>query len=115
MTRITRALAVATAVVLLGGVATATYAGTGKSLLLGQQNKAPKTPVLISKPGPALALKGQKGKPPLAVSSSKQIAHLNASLLGGKTAAALGTRAKIFTLRASAAGIHGFVADLPGL
>jgi hypothetical protein len=43
------------------------------------------------------------------------VTHLNASLLGGKSAAALETSAKIFTLNPNSGPLTQFTADLPGL
>ena len=115
MRRLTRIMGISTTVVLLSGIATATYAGTGSPLLLGHKNKAPRTTLLISKHGPALSLKAPSGQPPFAVSSSKQVTHLNASLLDGKAATALETRARIYTLNALSGPISRFTADLTGL
>jgi hypothetical protein len=101
--------------VLLGGVATATYAGTGSSLVLGHKNKASHTTVLTSKHGPALSLKAPHGTPPFAVASTTRVKHLNASLLNGKSATALESKAHVFTLNAHAGAITSFSADLAGL
>jgi hypothetical protein len=70
------------------GIATA---ANGGSLLLGHANVATKTTTLRDAKGTPLSLVGKKSKPPLTVNSSKQVPHLNASLLGGQTAAGLAT------------------------
>jgi hypothetical protein len=70
------------------GIATA---ANGGSLVLGHANTATKTTTLKDKKGTPLALVGKKSKPPLTVNSSKQVAHLNASLLGGQSATGLAT------------------------
>jgi len=75
--------AIALGLVLAGGA----YAATGGNLLLGRANEADKTTVLRnSGSGPALELKARPGTPPLKVNTTKQVAKLNASRLGGKTA-----------------------------
>jgi hypothetical protein len=71
-----------------GGLGIAT-AANGGSLVLGHHNTATKTTTLTDKHGTPLALVGKKTKPPLKVNSSKQVAHFNASLLGGLSAAQL--------------------------
>jgi hypothetical protein len=57
--------------------------------VLGHENAATKTTTLRDTRGTPLKLVGKKSKPPLAVNSSKQVNHLNASLLSGATAAQL--------------------------
>lgn len=66
-------------------------AGNGGSLRLGHHNSATKTTKLSDSKGTPLSLKAGHGKPPLAVNSSKQVKHLNASLLGGSSASSLQT------------------------
>jgi hypothetical protein len=70
------------------GVATA---ANGGSLILGQSNSATSTTSLTDRHGTPLSLIGSHSKPPLSVNSSKRVAHLNASLLGGQPARALAT------------------------
>lgn len=81
-----------TIVVCGAGVATA---ANGGSLVLGHKNTATKTTTLTDKHGTPLALIGKASKPPLTVNSSKQVAHLNASLLGGHSAAQLAPHAYV--------------------
>jgi hypothetical protein len=70
----------------VGGLGVAT-AANGGSLTLGQHNTATSTTTLKDRHGTPLSLFGKKSKPPLKVNSSKQVKHLNASLLGGLSAA----------------------------
>jgi hypothetical protein len=77
-------------VLTVGGLGIAT-AANGGSLVLGHHNTATKTTTLKDKHGTPLSLVGKKSKPPLKVNSSKQVSHLNASLLGGSSAAQLAT------------------------
>jgi hypothetical protein len=74
----------------VGGLGIAT-AANGGSLVLGHHNTATKTTTLKDKHGTPLSLVGKKSKPPLKVNSSKQVAHLNASLVGGRSASQLAT------------------------
>ena len=74
----------------VGGLGVAT-AANGGSLVLGHHNSATSTTTLKDGKGTPLSLVGKKSKPPLKVNSSKQVAHLNASLLGGQSASALRT------------------------
>jgi hypothetical protein len=76
--------------VVVAGLGVAT-AANGGSLVLGQGNTATATTTLTDTSGTPLSLVGKSSKPPLKVSSSTQVAHLNASLLGGKPASALAT------------------------
>jgi hypothetical protein len=68
------------------GIATA---ANGGSLVLGHHNSATKTTTLKDKDGTPLSLAAKKSKPPLKVNSSQQVAHLNASLVGGLSASQL--------------------------
>jgi hypothetical protein len=77
------------------GIATASNGG---SLVLGHANSATKTTTLKDAKGTPLTLVGKKSKPPLTVNSSKQVAHLNASLLGGQSATGLATSGSAATL-----------------
>jgi hypothetical protein len=72
----------------VGGLGVAT-AANGGSLVLGHHNSATSTTTLKDSKGTPLSLIGKKSKPPLKVNSSKQVAHLNASLLGGLSASAV--------------------------
>jgi hypothetical protein len=76
--------------VVVAGVGVAT-AANGGSLVLGHANSATATTTLTDTSGTPLSLVGKSSKPPLSVNSSKQVAHLNASLLGGQSASTLGT------------------------
>jgi len=66
-------------------------AANGGSLILGHSNTATATTTLRDSHGTPLSLVGKGSAPPLKVSSSKQVNHLNASLLGGESAAQLAT------------------------
>jgi hypothetical protein len=89
-----RPIAIAAA---LGSVAIATAgtgiatAANGGSLILGHRNHSGTTTTLATHHGVPLALRGPKSAAPLRVSSHHKVAHLNASLLDGKTATALAT------------------------
>jgi hypothetical protein len=72
----------------VGGLGVAT-AANGGSLTLGHHNTATSTTTLEDSQGTPLSLSGKKSKPPLKVNSSKQVKHLNASLLDGQSAATL--------------------------
>jgi hypothetical protein len=74
----------------VGGLGVAT-AANGGSLRLGASNHATKTTTLTDRKGTPLALVGRTSKPPLTVNSSKEVAHLNAAKVGGRTAASLET------------------------
>jgi hypothetical protein len=66
-------------------------AANGGSLILGHSNTATATTTLRDSHGTPLSLVGKASAPPLKVSSAKQVNHLNASLLGGESAAQLAT------------------------
>lgn len=66
-------------------------AANGGSLILGHSNAATATTTLRDSHGTPLSLVGKASAPPLKVSSAKQVNHLNASLLGGESAAQLAT------------------------
>ena len=74
------------AIVLVGGTA---EAATGGSFLLGRSNTAGATTTLTNSAGTALRLNSPAGRAPLSVSNTTQIPGLNASYVGGKTAAQL--------------------------
>ena len=67
--------------IVVGGLGVAT-AANGGSLILGHSNSATSTTTLTDPDGTPLSLVGKSSKPPLKVSSSAQVPHLNASLLG---------------------------------
>lgn len=94
MIRILRSGVVAGAIgalsVVVAGVGVAT-AANGGALILGHGNSATATTTLTDSSGTPLSLVGKSSKPPLKVNSTKQVAHLNASLLGGKSATKLAT------------------------
>jgi hypothetical protein len=79
---------IGTLCVVVGGVGV-TAAATGGSLVLGHHNSATTTTTLENPKGTPLSLVGKKSKPPLTVNSSKQVAHLNASMVDGQTASQL--------------------------
>jgi hypothetical protein len=95
-----------TSLTIVGGAAvlalaanTVTYAATGDTFILGHSNGASRTTTLTeSAPGPALALKSQGNlRPSLTVTSKAQVKNLNASLLGGSTAADLSSNAVTYS------------------
>jgi hypothetical protein len=78
---------------LVGGANIGAYAASGRPLLLGTANHATSTTTLgVSARKPALALQTRKGVPPLKVGSSAVVKHLDADLLDGRSAGALGVR-----------------------
>jgi hypothetical protein len=86
------------AVVLVGGANLAAYAANGHALLLGQANKESKTATVANTgKGAALSLKTSKKSPPLTVTSSKVVKHLNADSVDGAAASALRTTAYVLT------------------
>jgi hypothetical protein len=92
---------VAAATVLVAGADLASYAATGQPLVLGHANSAVGTTSLKNVGrGPALSLNSIRSSPPLVVNSKKMVKHLNANMVGGKTAAQLSpqmTRVRIGT------------------
>jgi hypothetical protein len=66
-------------------------AANGGSLTLGHTNTATATTTLKDTHGTPLSLDGSTTKSPLKVNSSKEVAHLNASAVDGKSAGALET------------------------
>jgi hypothetical protein len=92
------------------------YAATGHDLILGGHNTASKTTTLSrSGAGVALALKTRVDEPPLSVNSHKQVANLNASLVGGLAASSLQTRDYQYTLPDSSNVASSFRYSLTGL
>jgi hypothetical protein len=100
---------------LVGGANLAAYAANGKPLLLGKANKETKSAVLQNTgAGPALKIKTKASAPPLAVSSSKKVANLNADKLDGLDSQALQTYTTMYTLPPESA-LSNFAVALPGL
>jgi hypothetical protein len=113
--RSTRTLAVtalvAAAVVGFGG---ASYATTGHFLVLGHGNSSHKTTtVAMTGHGPALRLKTKKSSPPLAVTSSRLVKHLNAAEVGGMTAADLRGTAALYIVTPASSSASSLSAVLP--
>jgi hypothetical protein len=80
----------AAAGVLVAGLDLASYAATGHAFVLGHANMAGGTTSLKNTGrGPALSLNSAKSAPPVKVTSSKMVKHLNANMVGGRTAARL--------------------------
>jgi hypothetical protein len=96
------------ATVLVAGADLATYAAGGAApLVLGHGNTAQHPTKLRNRgKGPALSLTAKKG-PALAVNSTAQVPRLNASLVGGKDAAALEPATTVYTLPGATLP-HGF-------
>jgi hypothetical protein len=93
--RATHLIAALAVLVALSGTA---VAANGGAIGLGQRNVASKPTTLTDKRGTPLALVAKHGKPPLSVSgNSTQVPSLNASLLGGLSAASLQPQDKAFT------------------
>jgi hypothetical protein len=70
-------------------------AANGGSLVLGHHNAATSTTTLTDNHGTPLALHGKTSDPPLTVNSSKEVKHLNAATVGGKSASALETSGSV--------------------
>lgn len=87
------------ALVLVGGANLAAYAANGRPLLLGHTNtESQPASVTNTGSGPALSLRTSRKSPPLAVTSSKTVKHLNADSVDGKGAAALQTQATTWSI-----------------
>ncbi|HEX3932661.1 MAG TPA: hypothetical protein VHW64_18340 [Nocardioides sp.] len=85
--------------VLVGAANLGAYAASGRPLLLGHRNRATATTSLATTGrSPTLTLRSAHGAPPLAVSSSKVVKHLNADRVDGKDAAELGAPALTYRL-----------------
>ena len=93
-----RALAVVTAAtVLVAGVALSANAAGGNWLVLGAHNDTHRTTTVDNHGrGAALQLRTRPGAPPLAVTSRRWVARLNADRLDGMHADALRTRAYVY-------------------
>ena len=77
---------------LIVGVASAAFGANGDGFLLGRRNAASAVSTLAKRgTGPALRLQVGSG-PPLAVTSSKQVANFNADKVDGKDVSQLGVR-----------------------
>jgi hypothetical protein len=84
---------------LVGAANLGAYAASGRPLLLGGHNSSPvTTTVTDTGSGPALTLRTSAKAPPLAVSSSKVVKHLNADRVDGLRAADLGAEAFTYLL-----------------
>jgi hypothetical protein len=84
----------ATVVALLAlvvSLAGTTYAATGGTLILGHANSAGQVTRLTNPNGTALSLFSKSGTPALRVGNRQQVPNLNASFVGGKSAAQLET------------------------
>jgi hypothetical protein len=109
----------AAAAVLVGGADLASYAATGNAFILGHSNSAGTTTSLKNTGrGPALSLNSIKSAPPLVVNSSKMVKHLNANMVGGKTASQLAGTVLRFPIGAQGQSFAGgtnqlFYAKLP--
>jgi len=101
-TVIAGATIVALGLVSLNGIA---VAATGHGLILGKVNSASSTTTISrSGNGPALSLLTKSSQPPLTVSSSKLVKHLNADAVDGLHASSLQTSVLRYTLPATIAG-----------
>lgn len=84
---------------LVGAANLGAYAASGQPLLLGHRNHAAATTGLATTGRtPALTLRTSPKAPPLTVSSSKVVKHLNADRVDGQDAADLGARAITYEL-----------------
>jgi hypothetical protein len=102
--------AIGALVVVGGGLGVAT-AANGGSFILGGSNSATHTTTLKDTSNIPLSIVAKKGKAPLSVNSKGQVKNLNASELGGLTAAGLSTgsaiqlKADVFSSTAQAVGL----------
>ena len=95
------------AAVIVGALNFAAYAANGHPLLLGGSNGESRTAsVTNTGTGPALTLKTSPKAPPLTVTSSKLVKHLNADTVDGLSASSLGVTVMKFVLTN---GDSGFV------
>ncbi len=98
------------------GINAIAYAATGGNLILGHSNAANRVTKLVrTTRGPALALKVKSHQAPFTVNSTKQVAKLNASYVGGLSARSLQTRGIEYTLPASTTPIATATYLLGGL
>lgn len=107
----TAALVAVAALGLATAANTASYAAGGPSVGLGRANHSAHTTSISSTHGPALSLRSRPSSPSLAVSSTKQVARLNASMVGGKTAAALEPTTKVYSLGTAAGPLPSYTTD----
>lgn len=103
------------ALVLVGGANLGAYAANGHPLLLGHAN-AESQPASVANTGkgPALSLRSSRTSPPLAVTSSRLVRHLNADSVDGKGAAALQTRAATWTVPSGTTMLYRLDGLAPG-
>ena len=87
------------ALVVVGGLNLVAYAANGRPLLLGQHNRET-TSTSLRNPGagPALRLRSREAAPPLAVSSTKKVARLNADRIDGLDGRQLGVRLRTYLI-----------------
>ena len=103
----------AAAAVLVGGADLASYAASGHPLILGHANSAGTTTSLKNTGrGPALSLNSAKSTSPLVVNSSKMVKHLNAAMVGGKTAGQLVPKTLRFHIGSLGTNFAGGTANL---
>jgi hypothetical protein len=96
------------------GYGSASYGSTGKFLLLGHGNSERKTTtVAMTGKGAALRLTSRSSSPPLTVTSSRLVQHLNVAEVGGKTAADLRGTATQYVVTPAAAADTTVSADVP--
>ncbi len=112
-----KTLASALALVLVVLMATdyVAMAATGKPLILGKVNKSGKTTTIKSTKGAALSLKAKPGQPPLKVNSTTVVPNLNAGLVGGKSAAELGVRTRVYRMDLPNATRTEFTMTIPAV
>lgn len=91
--------ALALAGLLVLAVNPAGVSAAAKNLVLGRSNSESRTTTLTNTgKGPALSLRAKPGKAALKVSSTAKVARLNADLVDGVDASALGTSATVYTM-----------------
>jgi hypothetical protein len=87
------------ALVVVGGLNLVAYAANGRPLLLGQHNReTTSTSLRNTGAGPALRLRSREAAPPLAVSSTKKVARLNADRIDGLDGRQLGVRLRTYLI-----------------
>src|SRR6476469_6512293 len=111
MKRTLRSFLAACGVMLIAvvGLETASYAATGKPLLLGKSNFASRTTSLTNNgTGPVLSLHASRtDRPALAVDTSVMIPHLNADMIDGKHANQLQTKSYSIKLTSGTSSTSG--------
>jgi hypothetical protein len=88
----------------LGGTA---VAATGHTFVLGRTNRASAESTLTNTTGTPLRLNAKNGHAPLSVNTTNEVAHLNASLLDGKSESAFQSKLKIVVVTGSISNIGG--------